>query len=206
MRSKTPLHLLWLVPLVMAALVSLRSAVAHEEAPCALALGQTNAQQGSTLGNHLEILSWNIQKASNTGWAEDLARLSAEGVDLAFIQEALGTGPDSRGPCRCIPILPSGYTTAQRVVPLACDDTRVASAPGVHCQLTARWSPGSAPRRRPASPSTHGGKTAKIACWPVNLHAINFDLGLQRFHAQFEALTHPAGPPPGARHRRGRPQ
>ena len=37
--------------------------------------------------SELEILSWNIQKASNAGWAEDLASFS-DGVDLAFIQEA----------------------------------------------------------------------------------------------------------------------
>ena len=92
MRSKTPLHLLWLVPLVMAALVFLRSAVAHEEAPCALTLGQTNVKQGSTLGNNLEILSWNIQKASNAGWAEDLTTF-AEGVDLAELGRRFGTGP-----------------------------------------------------------------------------------------------------------------
>ena len=42
---------------------------------------------GEALRDELEILSWNIQKASNVGWAEDLASISGD-IDLAFIQEA----------------------------------------------------------------------------------------------------------------------
>lgn len=181
MRSKTPLHLLWLVPLVMAALVSLRSAVAHEEAPCALTLGQTNVQQGSALGNNLEILSWNIQKASNAGWAEDLTTL-AEGVDLAFIQEA---SIEARIP-EALSLhsnFARGYTTPGRETGVM---TLSSSTPSVHCKFTSMEPWLGTPKATGVTEYRLENREERLLT--INLHAINFDLGLQRFHSQFEAL------------------
>ena len=63
------------------------SPVDSQTEPCASALGQMLTRDGGELTNELEVLSWNIQKASNTGWAEDLASFGSD-IDLAFIQEA----------------------------------------------------------------------------------------------------------------------
>ena len=54
---------------------------------CAAGLGLSPIGMGEPLQGDLDVLSWNIQKASNVGWAEDLAEI-AGGVQLAFIQEA----------------------------------------------------------------------------------------------------------------------
>ncbi len=181
MRSKNPLQLLWLVPLLVAALASLGSAAAHGEVPCALTLGQANVQLGATLGNELEILSWNIQKASNAGWAEDLTTF-AEGVDLAFIQEA---SIEARIP-EALSLhsnFARGYTTPGRETGVM---TLSSSTPSVHCKLTSMEPWLGTPKATSVTEYPLENREERLLA--INLHAINFDLGLQRFHSQFEAL------------------
>ena len=78
----------WLVLGILAAGFYLSaSPVDSQTEPCAPALGQVLTSEGGELANELEVLSWNIQKASNIGWAEDLASFGS-GIDLAFSQSA----------------------------------------------------------------------------------------------------------------------
>ena len=78
----------FLVPVLVALLASGSSPVIAVEDPrgCALALNQP-IQKSHALEQSFEILSWNIQKSSNTGWSADLTTLAGD-ADLVFIQEA----------------------------------------------------------------------------------------------------------------------
>ena len=104
---------------------------------CSSALGQAAILEGQELAGELEVLSWNIQKASRRGWAEDLADFG-EGIDLAFIQEA---AIEARIP-QFLPAglhsnFAEGYTTASQETGVM---TLSSSAPSVHCNFTA-WEP-----------------------------------------------------------------
>lgn len=183
MRSSTSLKLLWLTPCVLWAMLYCKTALAIEAGSCAVALGQATVQRGDELAGDLEILSWNIQKASNAGWAEDLARFS-EDIDLAFIQEA---SVQARIPQVLAPGLHAnfaqGYTTAQRETGVM---TLSTSAPSGHCQLTS-WEPWlGTPKATGITEYPLRDRDDRLLA--INLHAINFDLGLERFHAQFDTL------------------
>mgnify|MGYP001827185191 FL=1 len=88
----------------------------------------------SALGNELEILSWNIQKASNSGWAEDLAGLG-DRIDLAFIQEASTQARiDGLLPDLLHRAFAQGYTTSELETGVM---TLSAGLHSMHCKFTA---------------------------------------------------------------------
>jgi len=117
MHPRTVIKLMWLVPAVLAMLIHFAIAPAKGEqspAACAQSLGQNLPGAGLLSGNTLEVLSWNIQKASNDGWAQDLASFS-EGIHLAFIQEASLQAmiPQAISPA-LHPVFAPGYSTNSR--------------------------------------------------------------------------------------------
>ena len=89
MQSLRLYHCAWILPALLAAMVSVAAAPGGETGNCswALAADAATAAEGTELAPQFDILSWNIQKASNNGWDTDLASF-ADGVALAFIQEA----------------------------------------------------------------------------------------------------------------------
>ena len=167
--------------------------VAPHPAPAA---GPTSAQQcapqasldvresESALGSELEILSWNIQKASNTGWAEDLAGL-ADRIDLAFIQEASTQARiDGLLPNLLHQAFAQGYTTSDLETGVM---TLSSGLPSMHCKLTAM------------EPWLGTPKATSITAYPlqdrperllaINLHAVNFAFGLTEFRQQFASFS-----------------
>lgn len=137
----------------------------------------------SALGSELEILSWNIQKASNTGWAEDLAGL-ADRVDLAFIQEASTQARiDGLLPDLLHQAFAQGYTTNDLETGVM---TLSSGLPSMHCKLTAM------------EPWLGTPKATSVTAYPlqdrperllaINLHAVNFAFGLTEFRQQFASL------------------
>lgn len=186
MLSRFPLKLLWWLPLLLALAAHLAIAPAQGEqtAPaCTPEPARIASHSGPQLSDILEILSWNIQKAGNKGWAEDLAILG-DNVDLAFIQEASLHAPLAEVIPRDVHrAFAEGYSTATQRTGVM---TLSASAPNSDCQLTAM------------EPWLRTPKATSVTTYPlrdkaehllaINLHAVNFDLGIVSFQSQFDAL------------------
>jgi len=178
---------------VVTVFVSVGATAANRAETCSSALGQEARYEGRELAGELEVLSWNIQKASGNGWAHDLASFGA-GVDLAFIQEAAVEAHIPRFlPADLYPNFAAGYTTAERSTGVM---TLSNGTPSLHCRLTAREPWLGTPKATSITEYPLQGRADRLLA--INLHAINFDLALDRFNAQFDALrdvlTHHQGP------------
>lgn len=151
---------------------------------CSAQLGQALATEGDELSDNLEILSWNIQKAGNIGWAEDLAGFSA-GVDLAFIQEASVQAHIPQFVTQNMyQAFAAGYTTDSQETGVM---TLSSSSPSVHCNLTS-WEPWlGTPKATSITEYPLQGRDERLLT--INLHAVNFAFGMADFQAQFQALT-----------------
>jgi endonuclease/exonuclease/phosphatase (EEP) superfamily protein YafD len=153
-------------------------------AQCAAALGRLQALSGAELDpGELEVLSWNIQKAGGDGWDSDLASVT-QGVHLAFIQEAdrhagIGTVPDNA----LFESFAQGYTTEALETGVL---TLSAGLPSLRCALTAREPWLGTPKA--TSITEHPLQGSRERLLTINLHAINFSLGLADFSGQFLAL------------------
>jgi endonuclease/exonuclease/phosphatase (EEP) superfamily protein YafD len=143
----------------------------------------TAVTRGEELSGQLDILSWNIQKSSNTGWDRDLAELSG-GVNLAFIQEAsiqaripeVLAGPLYQE-------FAQGYTTPEYETGVM---TLSSSSPSLSCRFTS-WEPWlGTPKATSVTEFPLAGRAERLLA--INLHAVNFAWGLEDFRQQFRAL------------------
>jgi endonuclease/exonuclease/phosphatase (EEP) superfamily protein YafD len=184
MRSRSTFLSAWLVASVISVFVCLGATAANRAETCSSALGREALYEGRELAGELEVLSWNIQKASGNGWASDLASFGA-GVDLAFIQEAAVEAQIPQFlPADLYTNFAAGYTTADRSTGVM---TLSTGTPSVHCRLTAREPWLRTPKATSITEYPLKGREDRLLA--INLHAINFDLGLKRFNAQFDALS-----------------
>lgn len=158
-------------------------APAQPEPSCAAGLGQATVTRGDELAGHLDILSWNIQKASNIGWEQDLAEL-AGGVNLAFIQEASVQADIPRVIDNPLyQAFAAGYTTAERETGVM---TLSSSSPSLHCNFTS-WEPWlGTPKATSVAEYPLAGREDRLLT--INLHAVNFAWGMVDFEQQFQAL------------------
>ena len=173
------------VPLVLATVCYLQAAPALAQADqCGSAFGQQTIREGQPLREELEILSWNIQKASNTGWAEDLAIISAD-IDLAFIQEAaLQARIPQVLPDNLHQAFARGYTTDSLETGVM---TLSTSLPSGECKLTS-WEPWlGTPKATSITEFPLLGREDRLLA--VNLHAVNFTFGVETLQGQLEALS-----------------
>lgn len=188
-----PFKYLWLIPGFLAATVHLTTSVAvGEQQSCSRVMGQDAAVLGEELTAELEILSWNIQKASNHGWAEDLASVSRN-IDLAFIQEAsVQAGIPGAIPADLHSVFAAGYTTATQETGVM---TLSAGSPSSNCNLVSMepW------LRTPKATSIteYPLKDREDRLLAINLHAVNFDLGLESLQSQLLALQDVLSSHPG---------
>jgi endonuclease/exonuclease/phosphatase (EEP) superfamily protein YafD len=152
--------------------------------PCSTSLGQVVTRSEEELSGALEILSWNIQKAGNVGWADDLANFSSD-INLAFIQEASVQAHIPQAiRDNMYQAFAAGYTTDSLQTGVM---TVSSSSPSVHCNLTS-WEPWlGTPKATSITEYPLQGREDRLLT--INLHAVNFTLGLVNFQAQFEALT-----------------
>lgn len=151
---------------------------------CSTSLGQVVTSNGEELSGALEILSWNIQKAGNVGWADDLASFSTD-IDLAFIQEASMQAHIPQAIRENMyQAFAEGYTTASQQTGVM---TVSSSSPSMHCNLTS-WEPWlGTPKATSITEHPLRGREERLLT--INLHAVNFTLGLMNFQAQFQALA-----------------
>ncbi len=178
---------------LMFTVLSASLALALEPAPaagdqpgqaCALPSFVEIGPSEAALAGELEVLSWNIQKASNAGWEQDLASLG-ESIDLAFIQEAsTRAGIAELLPRSLFQAFARGYTTDTLETGVM---TLSAGAPSLHCNFTA------------VEPWLGTPKATSVTLYPlqdrsdrlltINLHAVNFAFGLEDFRRQFADLA-----------------
>ena len=151
---------------------------------CAASLGQLQPLRGAELDTSLEFLSWNIQKSSNAGWAEDLASF-AEGVHLAFIQEASRqSGIESILPTPLHPFFARGYTRGELETGVM---TLSSGFPSLRCSLSAREPWLGTPKATGVTEYPLRGRDDRLLA--INLHAVNFTFGVEDLRVQFEALS-----------------
>jgi hypothetical protein len=134
---------------------------------CADQLGRWPVAEGEALSLPLEIISWNIQKNSQPGWASELLSFGGE-THLTFIQEAtlkarLGELRPS-GPL--YQSFAEGYITASRRTGVILLGTRKAATVTEHV--------------------LEGHRERLLA---INLHAVNFTFNLQELQAQLQPLV-----------------
>lgn len=152
---------------------------------CADNLGQFPIAEGQLLSSPLNILSWNIQKASNDGWMEDLIELGA-GAHLTFIQEAaiqaqLGeihpTGPLYQS-------FAQGYKSATQSTGVM---TLSSHAPTMQCNFirTEPWL--GTPKAATVTEHALAGREERLLA--INLHAINFTFGVDDLREQLRPLS-----------------
>ncbi|MCB1702396.1 MAG: endonuclease/exonuclease/phosphatase family protein [Pseudomonadales bacterium] len=144
----------------------------------------TDMAESEALSGQLDILSWNIQKSSNLGWEKDLAQLS-DGVNLAFIQEAsLQAGIPQVFSNPLYQAFARGYTTAEFETGVL---TLSSSSPSLRCHFTS-WEPWlGTPKATSVTEFPLAGRSDRLLT--INLHAVNFALGLEDFRSQFQALA-----------------
>jgi endonuclease/exonuclease/phosphatase (EEP) superfamily protein YafD len=162
---------------------SIAQASLAEAKRCADSLGQASATSESVLGLDLTVLSWNIQKASNEGWANDLGQLGAH-VQLAFIQEASLQAPIAQAlPSPLHQAFAAGYTSENTETGVM---TLSSGYPSLACNLTA-WEPWlGTPKATGVTEYPLAGRTDRLLT--INVHAVNFTVGLESFKAQIHAL------------------
>ncbi len=149
-------------------------------ADCAAALGRLQPLSGAELDPELEVLSWNIQKTGREGWDSDLADV-ARGVHLAFIQEAdRGAGIASIAEGALFESFARGYTTDALETGVL---TLSAGLPSLRCALTAHEPWLGTPKATGITEHPLRGSDQRLLA--INLHAVNFALGLADFERQF---------------------
>jgi endonuclease/exonuclease/phosphatase (EEP) superfamily protein YafD len=168
--------------LLLALTTSVVAQAAENGPDCAAALGQPQ-QAEQALATSFSVLSWNIQKSSNTGWERDLGSLAMQ-ADLVFIQEAalqasipemlVGTPATAFAPGYRTASLDTGVLTLSSV------------APSAHCRFTAIEPWLGTPKASSITEHPLAGRSDRLLA--VNLHAVNFALGLADFEEQFAAV------------------
>jgi endonuclease/exonuclease/phosphatase (EEP) superfamily protein YafD len=161
------------------------SSLTEKAKSCSAHLGLLPVAEGQVLSGPLDILSWNIQKASNSGWMEDLLLLGGE-AHIAFIQEAtlraeLGE-VQPRGPL--YQSFAQGYTTANQNTGVMTLSTH---APTMQCNFT-RIEPWlGTPKAATVTEHALQGRDDRLLA--INLHAVNFTIGLEDLQEQLRPLV-----------------
>lgn len=151
---------------------------------CTQSLERPHGKATVGLAAPIEMLIWNIEKTQNTGWRSDL-RKWGKNRQLLLIQEASKqAGIGTELPQTLHSAFADGYHTGET-------QTGVLSlssvSPDLHCTLTA-WEPW---LRTP--------KATNITLYPIagrpdsllviNIHAVNFTVGLEGFEDQIQAIA-----------------
>lgn len=150
---------------------------------CTTGLGAATAVEGQLLGDELQIISWNIQKAGSSDWAQDLQRLAPE-VQLAFIQEAsMQAGIAASLPATSHQSFAQGYRRGELVTGVMTLSRGQAS---LECDLTALEPWLRTPKATVVTEFPLAGRHERLLA--INIHAVNFTLGLESYRAQLAAL------------------
>lgn len=151
---------------------------------CSAILGQAQHNAGAVLPQPIRILSWNIQKSGTLGWRTDLSKWGAD-KHLLLLQEA-STQADINGalPLPLYQAFAAGYVNDGVETGVM---TLSTVAPTLQCNLTA-WEPWlGTPKATNITEYPLAGTDQRLLV--INLHAVNFAVGLTEFTDQVEALA-----------------
>ena len=163
-------------------------------AACRDALAAAHAAGGAGLdGAGIRVLNWNVQKKHGSAWRQDFDRLTT-GADLVLIQEAsLGHHADPGLAAGRHATFAPGYRSGRGVTGVL---TLSRNEPLVSCSFTTREPWLRTQKSTGITAYALAGSDETLAV--VNLHAVNFALGLSDYRAQFarvlEVLQDHAGP------------
>lgn len=150
---------------------------------CSQSLATPIAVNHKGLNQKLNVLVWNIEKAGNPGWDADLNSLGVNS-DLVLIQEAsMQAGIVGALPQSLYQAFAAGYTTEEQATGVL---TLSSVEPSLQCNFTA-WEPWlGTPKATNITEYPITGLKQRLLV--INLHAVNFSMGLEEFDAQVHAL------------------
>ncbi len=202
MKKSVSRHKLWrwlprfglalVIIVLMAAALNHRTAASSNTA-CGANLGLFPTVEGQALSGHLDVLSWNIEKTSNQGWAEDLAELAGN-VNLAFIQEAALQAmiPDAIPGSPLYQAFTRGYSTGDLDTGVM---TLSSNSPSMLCNFTAMEPWLGTPKAVTVTEYPLQGREERLLA--INIHAVNFTFGVEDFRDQLEPLAQLLAQHPG---------
>lgn len=128
----------------------------------------------------IRVLTWNVQKRHGPAWRSDFERLATD-ADFVLMQEA-SLGHQGIAGDRHSTFAP-GYRTDERVTGVM---TLSRHAPLASCNFTSRepWLGTS----KPTGITLHALSGIEGTLAVVNVHAVNFSLGLDDYRAQFARI------------------
>ncbi len=161
----------------------LSGAAGVEAQACAEALDRPVAVPRSSLPRHLNVMIWNIEKAQHADWGTDLAALGA-GSNLILIQEAAVQARIGAAlPRHLYRSFATGYVTDTQETGVL---TLSSAEPTLHCKLTAREPWLGTPKATNITEYPIGDTGDRLLV--INVHAVNFTVGLENFETQLRAL------------------
>ncbi|MEZ5490505.1 MAG: endonuclease/exonuclease/phosphatase family protein [Gammaproteobacteria bacterium] len=157
------------------------------QAACYQAVGSNDGApvREALRGREISLVSWNIEKGSNSGWRRDLRRLTKD-AHLVMLQEAVLSEemlPRRQEDFRFWSFSP-GYQTAEAGSGVM---TLSRSAPGILCSLQHQEPWLNTPKA--ASITRYRLAESSQDLLLVNVHQINFAFGLADFARQLEDLA-----------------
>ena len=151
---------------------------------CSQSLAMPITADHTGLNQKLNVLVWNIEKSGNPGWDADLNSLGGRS-DLLLIQEAsVQAGIATALPQPLYQAFAAGYTTEKHATGVL---TLSSVEPSLQCNFTA-WEPWlGTPKATNITEYPINGLEQRLLV--INLHAVNFSMGLEEFDAQVAALA-----------------
>lgn len=169
----------------LASSISSPAAESHEVESCRLLLDAAPA--GSTTGlnaDEIRLVSWNMQKKSLPNWRADYSRLT-DGRDLILIQEA-SLRVDTVGDLPSVPhwSFAPGYRTDDSITGVL---TLSRSQPLARCSFANTEPLLRTPKATSITQFALEGRDETLLV--VNVHAVNFSLGLGSYKRQFKQIS-----------------
>jgi endonuclease/exonuclease/phosphatase (EEP) superfamily protein YafD len=151
---------------------------------CSDALGSPIVAPAQVLDMPIRMMSWNIQKSGSAGWDLDLRDFASD-RNLLLIQEASAqTSINDALPQTLFEAFAAGYSTATATTGVL---TLSSASPSLQCNLTA-WEPWlGTPKATSITEFPLANTDERLLV--INLHAVNFTVGLDDFIDQLETLT-----------------
>ena len=154
--------------------------LAHDAESCEIGPESSEARARQSLDPYwIELLNWNIQKGGSTDWGLELAELGQH-ADVLTLQEAplVNAGWEDHVADDFHAFAP-GYNTRQSPTGVMTVST---AAPLVQCNLSAREPLLRTPKATLVTEYALSGRHETLLV--INIHAVNFTLGLGAFEAQ----------------------
>jgi endonuclease/exonuclease/phosphatase (EEP) superfamily protein YafD len=180
----------WRTPLTVAAVFTLLSTLggwpnwpdsSHGE--CRLTTLPEPEIRRTGLPPQFDVLSWNIQKGSQPDWETDLRKLAAD-RELVLLQEAVTTLPLA---AQLPPEMHRSFAPGYRSGALQSGVMTLSSAaPSDECQFSASEPWLGTPKATSITRHPMAGSSEQLLL--INLHGVNFAIGVEDLQRQIEAL------------------